>query len=124
MDKNLNLEDNLKDCPRGTKLYSELDEEVIYKKRDICNYPIYTEYATFPSKDQHDCSKFDKGYEAGYNDAVEATCKCYCDNICDYGRCGMCFHKYDNENQIKKTFQYNECNELKIIRGTLKDKKS
>ena len=30
-----------------------------------------------------------------------------CDNLCDKGRCGMCFHKH------------NECNELKFIRSTM-----
>lgn len=50
---------------------------------------------------------------------VEKACKCYCDDICDKSRCGMCFHKYDGEYQVKITFQYNECDTLKTIRKAM-----
>lgn len=52
---------------------------------------------------------------------IEKACKCYCDDICDKGRCGMCFHKYDGRGQVKNTFQYNECNELKLIRKAMEE---
>lgn len=51
---------------------------------------------------------------------VERACKCYCDIICDIGRCGMCFHKHDGQGQMKNDFKYNECNTLKIIINDLK----
>lgn len=52
---------------------------------------------------------------------IEKACKCYCDDICDKGRCGMCFHKHDGKGQVKNTFRYNECNELKLIRKTMEE---
>lgn len=52
---------------------------------------------------------------------VDKACKCYCDDICGKSRCGMCFHKYDGEHQVKNTFQYNECNELKLIRKAMEE---
>lgn len=52
---------------------------------------------------------------------IDKACKCYCDDICDKGRCGMCFHKYDGEYQIKSTFKYNECNELRLIRKAMEE---
>lgn len=52
---------------------------------------------------------------------IEKACKCYCDDICDKSRCGMCFHKYDDEYQVKTTFQYNECDTLKTIRKAMEE---
>ena len=52
---------------------------------------------------------------------IDKACKCYCDDICDKGRCGMCFHKHDVEGQVKNSFQYNECNELKLIRKAMEE---
>lgn len=52
---------------------------------------------------------------------VEKACKCYCDDICDKSRCGMCFHKHDGKYQIKNSFQYNECDVLKIIRKAMEE---
>lgn len=52
---------------------------------------------------------------------IEKACKCYCDDICDKGRCGMCFHKHDGKGQVKNTFQYNECNELKLMRKAMEE---
>ena len=54
--------------------------------------------------------------EHNRKEIIDKACKCYCDDICDKSRCGMCFHKYDGEYQVKNTFQYNECNELKLLR--------
>ena len=52
---------------------------------------------------------------------IEKACKCYCDDICDKSRRGMCFHKYDGEGQVKNHFRYNECNELKLIRKSMEE---
>lgn len=51
---------------------------------------------------------------------IEKACKCYCDDICEKSMCGMCFHKHVN-GQIKDSFKYNECNELKMIINAMKD---
>ena len=80
MNENLNLVEILKDCPKGTKLYSTTYGEVEVVKVNIdSNYPIVTqcncgserytkdgkvlygcngECILFPSKDQRDWSKF------------------------------------------------------------------
>ena len=53
---------------------------------------------------------------------IEKACRCYCDDICEQGLCGMCFYKHDGQGQIKNTFKYNECNELKQLIYALKEK--
>ena len=85
MNENLNLVEILKDCPKGTKLYTPIWGEVVFikvRKYKNCPYPIcintnaassYTylakdgrylinreesECILFPSKDQRDWSKF------------------------------------------------------------------
>jgi hypothetical protein len=86
MENKLNLVEILKDCPRGTKLYSTIhgdvefekivdddDYPIKYKLRDTCRDDIYTasvsidgryyissegECILFPSKNQRDWSKF------------------------------------------------------------------
>lgn len=81
MNKNLDLAEILKDCPRGMKLYSPLCGEVVLNSvNNYANYPIevnhnnskltFTRYGRlydefpdgecilFPSKDQRDWSKF------------------------------------------------------------------
>ena len=81
MDKNINLVEILKDCPKGTKFYSTMFGEVVfYKIQKESNYPIICiktdgsycettsdgryyenwdgECTLFPSKDQRDWSKF------------------------------------------------------------------
>ena len=81
MNENLNLEEILKDCPKGTKLYSTILGEVkLYKVKDNNTYPIGIEdkegaqswltsngkfmemfdgeCTLFPSKEQRDWSKF------------------------------------------------------------------
>ena len=64
---------------------------------------------------------FQEGAEWADKTMIDKACKCYCDDICDKGRCGMCFHKYDGEYQVKNTFQYNECNELKFLRKAMEE---
>lgn len=59
---------------------------------------------------------FEAGAEWEHKRLVDKVCRHYCADVCDKSRCGMCFHKYDGEYQVKNTFQYNECNELKMIR--------
>ena len=46
---------------------------------------------------------------------IEKACQCYCDDICTKGMSGMCFYKHDGRGQVKNTFKYNECNELKLL---------
>ena len=85
MNENINLRKILKDCPKGTKLYTPIWGEVVFikvEKNKNCSYPIcintnaassYTylaedgrylisreesECILFPSKDQRDWSKF------------------------------------------------------------------
>ena len=81
MNENLNLEEILKDCPKGTKLYSTILGEVkLYKVKDNNTYPIGIEdkegvqswltsngkfmerfdgeCILFPSREQRDWSKF------------------------------------------------------------------
>lgn len=85
MNENLNLVEILKDCPKGTKLYTPIWGEVVFievRKNKNCPYPICintnaassytylakdgrylinreeTECILFPSKDQRDWSKF------------------------------------------------------------------
>ena len=79
MNKNIDLTKILKDCPKGTKLYSPIFGEVDFKEIRDEKYPIITksglynptfteegfyyddaseECLLFPSKDQRDWSKF------------------------------------------------------------------
>ena len=60
------------------------------------------------------------GYIAGYREAIDNACRCYCDDLCEKGRCGMCYYKHDHEQQVKNTFNYNECDDLKLIRSLVK----
>ena len=87
MNKNLNLVEILKNCPRGTKLYSTVFGDVEFDRvKEQKEYPIrvllkngpevgftsegteYTEYkgecVLFPRKDQRDWSKFNDGIKA------------------------------------------------------------
>lgn len=48
---------------------------------------------------------------------IEKICKCYCDDLCEKGMCGMCYYKHDENQQIVNTFKYNECEDLKLIRS-------
>ena len=80
MNENLNLVEILKDCPKGTKLYSTVYGEVKFEKIGVCvKYPIVIklkdgrctftsegklcvdydgECTLFPSREQRDWSKF------------------------------------------------------------------
>ena len=81
MNENLNLVEILKDCPKGTKLYSTIHGEVEFERlKDGSDYPVLVkikneqfknftstgkwtesfdgECVLFPSKDQRDWSKF------------------------------------------------------------------
>ena len=64
---------------------------------------------------------FEAGVDWMQETMIDKACKCYCDDICDKGRCGMCFHKHDGKGQVKNTFRYNECNELKLIRKAMEE---
>ena len=92
MNENLDLTKILEGCPKGTKLYSTVNGEVIFQNvaSFSCNYPITTtaynknanstkkvcfakdgiymldydgECVLFPSKDQRDWSKFERFWE-------------------------------------------------------------
>lgn len=62
-----------------------------------------------------------KGVKQGQKDALEKLCRCYCDDICEKGMAGMCFHKHDGQGQVKNLFMYDECNDLKLLRNSIKD---
>lgn len=50
---------------------------------------------------------------------IEKICRCYCDDLCEKGMCGMCYYKHDENQQVVNTFKYNECEDLKLIRKNL-----
>jgi hypothetical protein len=62
-----------------------------------------------------------KAVEIAREEMVERACRGYCDDVCEKGMCGMCYHKHDGKGQVKNTFKYNECNELQILINTMKD---
>ena len=62
---------------------------------------------------------FEEGAKWADKTMIEKACKCYCDYFCGKSICGMCFHKYDHEQQIKSTFNYTECDDLQFIRKNL-----
>jgi hypothetical protein len=70
---------------------------------------------------RYDEKSFKEGAEWADRTMIEKACRCYCDDICDKGRCCMCFHKHDGKGQVKNNFQYNECNELKLIRKAMEE---
>ncbi|MBQ3023611.1 MAG: hypothetical protein IJD91_09935 [Clostridia bacterium] len=78
-------------------------------------------YQTNCANDVDLSDAFEDGADWMQETMIEKACKCYCDDICDKGRCGMCFHKHDVEGQVKNFFQYKECNELKLIRKTMEE---
>lgn len=113
MNNNLDLVDILKNCPRGTKLYSPLCGEVTLDSvdEDYMYYPIKAnrdglqltfardgrfnrkfngECMLFPSKDQRDWSKFKAPVKKFYYNTLQPF-----DNVlvrdgnCDYWRCGL-----------------------------------
>lgn len=100
MNENLNLVEILKDCPKGTKLYSSVFGEVELDHIDIrANYPIviilkdldvreclttegtlFTEYdgecILFPSREQRDWSKFNHTCVFKDGDILSYQCAC------------------------------------------------
>lgn len=65
--------------------------------------------------------RFEKVLNGQKWDLIDKACGCYCDNICEIGRSGMCNHKYDGKGQIKSAFKYNECNELQLIHRMMEE---
>jgi len=59
--------------------------------------------------------------EIAMEEMAEKACRGYCDDICEKGMCGMCYHKHDGKGQVKNTFKYNECYELQILINAMKD---
>ena len=64
---------------------------------------------------------FVEGVKWANKNMIDKACKCFCDNLCEKSLCGMCFHKYDGKQQIKNSFQYNECHELKLLRKVMEE---
>jgi hypothetical protein len=79
------------------------------------------EIANAASNAQVSLADFINGANWADNTMIKKACMCYCDNICPIGMSNMCFHKHDYKGQIKNTFKYNECNELKIFIREMSD---
>lgn len=62
-----------------------------------------------------------KAVEIVREEMIEKACRGYCDDICEKGMAGMCFHKHDGQSQVKNTFKYNECNELQILINAMRN---
>ena len=62
-----------------------------------------------------------KAVEIAREEMVGKACRGYCDDVCEKGMCGMCYHKHDGKGQVKNTFKYNECYELQILINAMKD---
>ena len=116
----LDLVEILKNCPKGTKLYSTIHGEVTlnYVSTDV-NYPInviwregtasFTRYGRytiksdgecilFPSKDQRDWSKFKVPVEKfDYNTLQPFDKVLVRDGDCEHWRCGFFSFMYNNE---------------------------
>ena len=113
MNENLDLVKILKDCPKGTKLYSTIHGEIKfdYISEASIDYPIniiysncYVSFARdgrydinckgecvlFPSKDQRDWSKFKVTVEKfDYNTLQPFDKVLVRDGDCEYWRCGF-----------------------------------
>ena len=121
MNKNLNLAEILKNCPKGTKLYSTVFGYVFFKRIDDCAiYPIVIsckngnvenftndgkiiidydgECTLFPSKDQRDWSKFKIPVEKFDYSTLKPFDKVLVrdENDCHW-RCGFFSFMYNNE---------------------------
>lgn len=62
-----------------------------------------------------------KAVEIAKEEMIEKACRGYCDDICEKGMCGMCYHKNDGKGQVKNTFKYNECYALQVLINSMKD---
>ena len=113
MNENLDLVKILKDCPRGTKLYSPLCGEVVLNSvNNYANYPIEvnhnnskltftrdgrlydelpdSECVLFPSKDQRDWSKFKIPVQEFDYETLKPFDKVLVrDGNCQYWRCAF-----------------------------------
>ena len=93
-------------------------EEILNKSVELVN----KNYRDFGIKSTHECSvaACQEIVEWADKTMIERACRCYCDILCEKGRCGMCFHKHDGEGQIKNDFKYNECYALMMLRNEMK----
>lgn len=119
MNENLDLVKILKDCPRGTKLYSTINGEVTFDCVDNNKgYPIvvnctygsirYTrngrfdkrcdgECVLFPSKDQRDWNKFKAPVKKSENNTLEPFDRVLVRNANDFlWRCNFFSHFFQN----------------------------
>lgn len=118
MNKNLDLAEILKDCPKGTKLYSPLCGEVALNSvdEDDIYYPIKANYdglqltftrngkyhrkfngecVLFPSKDQRDWSKFKvpvKRFDYNTLQPFDKVLVRYSDD--SFWKCNLLSHRY------------------------------
>lgn len=74
-------------------------------------------YDSVSTNDLIGCAK--ESIEWADRTILDRVCRCYCDDICRIGMTNMCFHKHDSKGQVKNTFKYNECNDLKFIRHSV-----
>lgn len=58
---------------------------------------------------------FEEGAKWADKTMAERVCRCFCDDLCEISRSGMCYHKYDHQQQVRNDFQYNECNQLQLL---------
>ena len=141
----LDLVEILKNCPKGTKLYSTIHGEVIFDYIDYKSeaYPIVIsctyggfgftrggkydidygngECTLFPSKDQRDWSKFKAPVEKfDYNTLQPFDKVLVRDGDCEYWRCGFFSHMLSNgmlcECRWDQGIPYND--ETKHLLGT------
>ena len=122
MNENLNLVEILKDCPKGTKLYSTVFGEVEFKCIEKnASYPIIVkvndensesftadgrmivyfdgECVLFPSKEQRDWSKFkpkQPKFDPKTLKPFDKVLVCNCDG--DIWRCSIFSHIYGKDN--------------------------
>lgn len=92
-------------------------KEEIKQQAEECRQPSRDGGYRLSSRDVRNA--FEEGAQWADKTMVDKACKCYCDDLCDKSRSGMCFHKYDGKYQIKESFKYNECHTLKLMRKAM-----
>ena len=153
MNENLDLVEILKDCPRGTKLYSPLCGEVVLNIVDeyCIDYPIEvncydfqltftrdgrlydelpdSECVLFPSKDQRDWSKFKVSVEKFDYSTLQPFDKVLVRDSNDlFWRCDFLSHRSDHRaycvsNPWNQVIPYNDETKHLIGTGDIPNKK-
>ena len=99
----------------------EIEQQAMKSYPDCPERGFGTGDYEYPEFHDDEREAFIEGAKWADKTMIEKACRCYCDDICDKGRCCMCFHKHDGKGQVKNDFQYNECNELKLIRKAMEE---